>query len=136
MLKCLSVMQYEKLYKQTPRNKQKWRICVQTKIPWIPKVLGCSLVLECFTVGCSFLQLFEVEPKHCVIKTGIICQDLTNHRIGILACDRMCKTTGCLTEPEESRVLLGPKISFRPRGIWNCQATCKNDLFRVSQIPT
>ena len=54
---------------------------VQIKLPWIPEVPGCSLVLERITVGRSFSQLFEVEPKHCVVKIGTTCQDLTNHRI-------------------------------------------------------
>ena len=54
---------------------------VQIKLPWIPDVPGCSLVVERITVGRSFPQLTEVEPEHCVVKMGIICQDLTNHRI-------------------------------------------------------
>ena len=29
----------------------------------------------------SFSQLVEVEPKHCAVKMGIICQNLTNHSI-------------------------------------------------------
>ena len=35
---------------------------VQIKRPGIPKVPGCSLVVESITVGRSFSQLFEVEP--------------------------------------------------------------------------
>ena len=54
---------------------------VQTKLPWIPEAPGCSLVIEHITVVRSFSQLLEVEPKHCVVKRGITCQDLTNHRI-------------------------------------------------------
>ena len=55
---------------------------VQIKLFWIPEVPGCSLVVERITtVGRSFSQLFEVERKHCVVKMGITCQDLTNHRI-------------------------------------------------------
>ena len=54
---------------------------VQMKLPWIPKVPGCSLLAERIAVGRSFSQLIEVEPKHCVVKMGITCQDLTNHRI-------------------------------------------------------
>ena len=54
---------------------------VQIKLPWIPEAPGCSLVLENITVGRSFSQLFEVEPKHYVVRMGIICPDLTNHRI-------------------------------------------------------
>ena len=53
---------------------------VQIKLPWIPKAPGCGLV-ELITVGRSFSQLSEVEPKHCVVKMGIACQDLANHRI-------------------------------------------------------
>ena len=29
----------------------------------------------------SFSQLVKVEPKHCVVKMGITCQNLTSHRI-------------------------------------------------------
>ena len=54
---------------------------VQTKLSWIQEVPGCRLVVEHITVEPSFSQLFEVEPKHCVVKMGITCQDLTNHRI-------------------------------------------------------
>ena len=43
---------------------------VQMKLLWIPEGPGCSLVVEHITVGCSFLQLFEVEPKHYVLKMG------------------------------------------------------------------
>ena len=43
---------------------------VQIKLLWIPGGPGCSLVVEHITVGRSFLQLFEVEPKHYVIKMG------------------------------------------------------------------
>ena len=73
-------MQYKKLYKQTNKNGE---IAghVQIKLPWIPEALGCSLVVEHITVGRSFSQLFEVEPKDCVIKMRTSCQDLTNHRI-------------------------------------------------------
>ena len=53
---------------------------VQIKPPWIPEDPGCSLV-ERITVGPSFSQLFEVEPKHCVVKMGITCHDLPNNRI-------------------------------------------------------
>ena len=48
---------------------------VQIKLPWI------SEAVQRITVGRSFSQLFEVEPEHCVVKMGITCQDLTNHRI-------------------------------------------------------
>ena len=54
---------------------------MQIKLSWISEVSGCSLVVERITVGRSFPQLFEVESKHCVVKMGITCQDLTNHRI-------------------------------------------------------
>ena len=54
---------------------------VQIKLPGIPEAPGCSLVVERITVGRSFSQLFEVEPKHCVVKMGITCQDLTNYRM-------------------------------------------------------
>ena len=54
---------------------------VQIKLPWIPEALGCSPVVEHITVGRNFSQLFEAEPKHCAVKMGITCQDLTNHRI-------------------------------------------------------
>ena len=54
---------------------------VQIKLPWIPEAPGFSLVVEDITVGRSFCQLIEVKPKHCVVKLGITCQDLTNHRI-------------------------------------------------------
>ena len=47
---------------------------------WIPEAPGCSLVAE-HIVGHSFSQLFEVEPKHCVVEMGIACQDLTIHKI-------------------------------------------------------
>ena len=78
ILKYLLVMQYKKLYKQT-----KMGICwprankttLDSKGPWR------SLVVEHITVAHIFSQLFEVEPKHCVVKMGITCQDLTNHRI-------------------------------------------------------
>ena len=53
---------------------------VQRELPWIPEAPGCCLLVEHITVGRSFSQLFEVEPKHCVVKVGIICQDLINHR--------------------------------------------------------
>ena len=43
--------------------------------PWL-----YSLVVEHITVRRSFSQIFEVEPKHCVVNMGITCQDLTNHR--------------------------------------------------------
>ena len=49
---------------------------VQIKLPWISEVPGCSLVVEHVTVGRSFSQLFEVEPKHCVVKMGITCWDI------------------------------------------------------------
>ena len=54
---------------------------VQIKLPWIPETPGYILVVEHITVGRSVSQLFEVEPKHCVVKMGITCQDLTNRRI-------------------------------------------------------
>ena len=54
---------------------------VQIKLPWIPEDPGCSLVVAHITVGCSFSLLSEVEPTHCVLKIGITCQDLANHRI-------------------------------------------------------
>ena len=54
---------------------------VEIKLPWIPEAPGCSLVVEHITVGRSVSQLFEVEPNHYVVKMGIICQDLTNHRM-------------------------------------------------------
>ena len=54
---------------------------VHFKIPWIPEASGCSLVVEHITVGRSFSQLFEVKPKHCIVKMGITCQDLTSHSI-------------------------------------------------------
>ena len=38
---------------------------------------ACSLR----TVRRSFSQLVKVEPKRCVVKMGITCQNLTNHRI-------------------------------------------------------
>ena len=90
---------------------------VQIKLPWIPEVPGCSIVAKCIAVGGTFSQLFEVEPKHYVVKMGITCQDLTKTiaeypRIGILASDWMRKTTGCLTEPEV------PFCRFS-RGLWN-----------------
>ena len=50
-------------------------------VPWIPEVPGCSLVEERTPAGRSFSQLFEVETKHCIVKMGITCQDLTNDRI-------------------------------------------------------
>ena len=78
-MKCLSVMQYKKLYKQTENGEFAGHM--QIKLPWIPEAPDCSLVAERITIGHSFSQLFEVEPKHCVVKMGITCQDLTNHRI-------------------------------------------------------
>ena len=36
---------------------------VQIKLPWIPEVPGCSLVVERITIGRSFSQPFEVEPN-------------------------------------------------------------------------
>ena len=36
---------------------------------------GCTLVVEHITMGRSFSQLFEVEPKQCVVKMEITCQD-------------------------------------------------------------
>ena len=54
---------------------------VQIKLPLISEVPGCSLAVEHITVGRSFSQLFEMEPKHCVVKMRITCQDLTNHKI-------------------------------------------------------
>ena len=74
-------MQYKKLYKQTKNVEFDGHL--QIKLPWIPEAPGCSLV----------------EPKRCVAKMGIICQDLTNPRIGILASDCMHKTSGCLAKP-------------------------------------
>ena len=62
-----------------------------------------GLVVEHITVGCSFSQLFVVEPKPCVVNMGITFQDLTNHRISQdqdLASHWMHKTTGCLAEPK------------------------------------
>ena len=81
---------------------------VQIKLPRIPEAPGCSLVVEHITVGRSFSQLFEVEPKHCVVKMRITCQDLTSHRIS----QNPGTTTGCLTEPEV------PFFRFS-RGLWN-----------------
>ena len=40
---------------------------VQIKLSRIPEVPGCSLVVEHITVGRSFSQLSEVEPKRCVV---------------------------------------------------------------------
>ena len=54
---------------------------MQIKLPWIPEAPTSSLIVEDITVGRSFSQLFEVGPKHCVVKMGITCQDLTNYRI-------------------------------------------------------
>ena len=54
---------------------------VQIKLLWIPEAPGCSLVVEHVTVCRSFSQLSQVEPKHCLVKMGITCQDSTNHRI-------------------------------------------------------
>ena len=55
---------------------------VQIKLPCIPTVPDCcNLAVERITVGRSFSQLFEVEPKHRVAKMGITCQGLTNHRL-------------------------------------------------------
>ena len=54
---------------------------VQIRLLWIPEVPDCSLVVDRFTVGHRFSQLFEVEPKHCAVKMGITCQDFTNHTI-------------------------------------------------------
>ena len=54
---------------------------MQIKLPWIPETPDCSLALEHITVGHSFSQLFDVEPKHCVVKMVITCEDLTNHNI-------------------------------------------------------
>ena len=54
---------------------------MQIKVPWILEAPSYMLVAELITIGRNFSQLFEVEPKHCVIKMGIICQDLTNHII-------------------------------------------------------
>ena len=88
---------------------------VQIKLPWIPEVIGCSLVVERITVGRSFSRLFEVEPKHCVVKMGITCQDLTNHRISQnqdIGLSLDAKTTGCLTEP-------GVPFFRFSRGLWN-----------------
>ena len=36
---------------------------VQIKLPWIPDVPDCGLVVERITIGCSFSQPFEVEPN-------------------------------------------------------------------------
>ena len=52
---------------------------VQIKLSWISEATGCTLVVEHITEGRSFSQLFEVEPKRCVVKMGITCQDLTHH---------------------------------------------------------
>ena len=54
---------------------------VQIKLPWITVVPGCSPIVEHITLGRIFWQLFEVDPKRCVVKLGIICQDFANHRI-------------------------------------------------------
>ena len=54
---------------------------LQIKLPWIPEVPDCSLVVGRITVGPQLSQLFEVEPKQCVVKMGITCQDLSNHNI-------------------------------------------------------
>ena len=43
---------------------------MQIKLPYIS---DCSLVAEHITVCRSVSQLFEVEPKHCVVKMGITC---------------------------------------------------------------
>ena len=42
----------------------------QIKLPWIQEATVCSSVVEHITVCCSFSQLFEVEPKHCLVKNG------------------------------------------------------------------
>ena len=64
--------------------------CIQLRMTKYPSgkvmnfrhLLGCdTIVVERVTIGRSFSQPFEVEPKHCVVKMGITCQDLTNHRI-------------------------------------------------------
>ena len=54
---------------------------VKIKLPWILNASSCMQVAEHITGGRSFSQLFEVEPKHCAVKMGITCQDLTNYRI-------------------------------------------------------
>ena len=54
-------------------------------------------------MGRSFPQLFELEPKHCVVNNGDHLSRFDqsqNPIVGILASDWMRKTTGCLTEPE------------------------------------
>ena len=44
---------------------------MQIRLSWIPEAPSCSLVVEHITVvGRSFSQLFEVDPKHCVVKWG------------------------------------------------------------------
>ena len=72
-------MKYKKLYKQT--KMVNLHDHVQIKLPWIPEAPGCSPVVEHITVGRSFSQPFKVKPKHCIVKMGITCQDLTDHII-------------------------------------------------------
>ena len=47
---------------------------VQIKLPWITEAPGSGLVVEHITTCRSFSQLFEEEPKHCVVKMGITCK--------------------------------------------------------------
>ena len=50
---------------------------VEIELPGISEASGSCCLVE----GHNFSQLFEVEPKHCVVKMGITYEDLTNHRI-------------------------------------------------------
>ena len=45
----------------------------------------------------------KVAPKHCVVKMGITCQNLTNHKISQnrdTGFSLVRKTIGCLVEPQ------------------------------------